>query len=186
MTGPQLTWNSQLFPSCSPGKQTINRRLKPPCSVSMDANDSPASFNYTKSFQPPLTLGHVPAGSAITPWVPLQMPFSQKASAQWTVWRNNKAASLKLRIAKFFTKIKGRVKGARQKRRLYHRALEHCWKFLQAVRLFILESNFFFSLNSEHKLISINRQSEDFCCPSVGSFTVPLGFIKKSALWESY
>lgn len=140
-----------------------------------------ASFNCTKSFQP-CSLWDTYQWDQLdqllhTPWVSLQVLFSLKASAHWTVRHNNVASFLILLNANFYkneSKYERILTGMP--------ALPQCsWMVLEnAAGCHVARIRKSFSwLNSWHKLISISKQPEIFSLPShfMGSLTAPLGFI---------
>lgn len=112
------------------------------CSVSTDANDRSASFNYTKSFQPCFLWDTYQCDQLLYPGSLCKCCFFPKVFSSMSSMTQQQSCFTEITNCKLFTKMKGSVEGSRRKCRLYHSVLERCWKFLQAVWLFKLESNF--------------------------------------------
>lgn len=141
MIGPQLTWNLQPFTSCSRQKYNVKLRLKSLAQFQwMQMTDrhllttlkasSPAHSGTRASRISYYSMGLSP--NAVFP----------KGSGSVSSVTQQQSCFTEITNCKLFTKMKGNVKGSRQKCRPYHSVLECCWKFLQSVQLFEFKSNF--------------------------------------------
>lgn len=153
MTGPPAHTESAAFTSCSRLKQNTKPPLKSRAQFQWMQIHRPASFNYTESFQPPLSLGHVPGDQLWHPGSLSKFCFPKGFGSMSDATQESCFTEITNCKLFFKTKMKGSGKGSWQKAKcqLYHGALEHGWKFLQAVWLFqISEVHFLTLIHSIH------------------------------------